>query len=125
MKIFVYGTLKRGHSNHRLLAGAKFLGEATLDGAHVLLDAGFPVCVKMPTGAGVVTGEVFEVTREQLIRLDQLESEGRMYHRRKRKVTYAQGKGRAWVYLGDKNYWRGTNIGTQWIDGAMITCLRW
>jgi gamma-glutamylaminecyclotransferase len=124
MKVFVYGTLKRGYHNHRLLAGAKYLGEANLNGPHILLDAGFPVCVKLPTGAGLVTGELYEVTAEQLKRLDQLEGEGRMYHRRKRKFTTPEGKCRAWIYLGDKDYWRGCNIGTQWIDGSVITYQR-
>lgn len=118
MKVFVYGTLKRGFWNHYLLEKAKFLGNATLDGSHALLDAGFPVCVPMATGKAVVTGEVYEVTRAEARRLDRLEGNGRMYHRRRQKVTYATAEvGKAWVYIGDNNAFRYNRLGAQWYKG--------
>jgi gamma-glutamylaminecyclotransferase len=117
MKVFVYGTLKKGFHNHALLENAKFLGWATLEGSHVLLDAGFPVCVPLYTGSSKVIGEVYEVTPAEMKRLDRLEGEGRMYHRVKRKVEEAEGVCNAWVYIGDRKYWKDrANVGSQWAN---------
>jgi gamma-glutamylaminecyclotransferase len=116
MKVFVYGTLKRGFGNHYLLEGAKFIGPALLTGTHVLLDSGFPVCMPQPHGA-TVTGEVYEVDGEILSDLDRLESEGRMYHRQPWHVSYEDGsEDVAWVYIGDEAYWARTKVGGQWLD---------
>jgi gamma-glutamylaminecyclotransferase len=122
MRIFVYGSLKKGYWNHNLIDRAKLVGFASLDGSHVLLDHGFPVCVPMSSGRAVVTGEVYEVNLTQLQTLDRLEGEGHMYHRVKAKITYEDGtKGEVWIYMGDAKRWRGAPIGVQWISGEKIT----
>lgn len=43
MKVFVYGTLKHGHGNHRILAHLEKEKNGVLLN-HKLYDAGFPVC---------------------------------------------------------------------------------
>lgn len=68
MKLFVYGTLKRGFGNHFLLRGAKFLREDSFKGQ--LYTSGIPFAIP---GDGVVHGEVFDVPAELVPRLDSLE----------------------------------------------------
>jgi len=40
--VFVYGTLKRGHGNHKLLRAATFMGTTRTKGRYALGDIGFP-----------------------------------------------------------------------------------
>lgn len=81
--IFVYGTLKRGGSNHLYLRGQTFLGEArTVPGFRLYGLDGFPGMIAQPSDRDGVTGEVWSVTAEALKHIDGLEgtAEG-MYHR--------------------------------------------
>ena len=56
--LFVYGTLRRGQPNHDRLRGARWLGQASLEGA-CLYDLGpFPMAI---AAEGVVFGEVYAV----------------------------------------------------------------
>jgi gamma-glutamylaminecyclotransferase len=119
MKVFVYGTLKKGFGNHaRLLADAPLVGVAMLSGNHTLLDSGFPVCLPVTDDqgeGGVVLGEVYSITEGQLARLDRLENEGRMYHRMLQPVVYEDGTAdHVWVYIGDTTFWKGAPVGEQW-----------
>jgi gamma-glutamylcyclotransferase (GGCT)/AIG2-like uncharacterized protein YtfP len=93
-RVFVYGTLRRGQANHSWLAGAHWLGEASLRGA-VLHDLGpFPMAVP---GDGLVLGELYGVDAATLARLDRLEGHPRLYERRW--LVLEDGR-EAWVYLG-------------------------
>jgi gamma-glutamylaminecyclotransferase len=72
--VFVYGTLKRGLSNHGFLAGQSLAGEAqTQPGFELYALDGFPGMVAAADGAGVVTGEVWSVDDACLAQLDELE----------------------------------------------------
>jgi gamma-glutamylcyclotransferase (GGCT)/AIG2-like uncharacterized protein YtfP len=72
--VFVYGTLKRGGSNHAGLAGQVFLGEAhTGPGFRLYALDDYPGMVAVPDDRGGVSGEVWSVTPECLARLDELE----------------------------------------------------
>jgi gamma-glutamylaminecyclotransferase len=82
-QIFVYGTLKRGCSNHSYLAGQKLLGEAQTAPGHVLFDlGGYPGMVAQAADPGFVTGEVWSVDDECLERLDALEGTAEGLYRR-------------------------------------------
>jgi gamma-glutamylcyclotransferase (GGCT)/AIG2-like uncharacterized protein YtfP len=75
-KVFVYGTLKRGHCNHHLLKDARFVSKAKTTSVHVMLDGGFPYvsqATKKGPFSGQVHGEIFEVDAKTLSRLDSLE----------------------------------------------------
>jgi gamma-glutamylcyclotransferase (GGCT)/AIG2-like uncharacterized protein YtfP len=73
-RIFVYGTLKRGLSNHRCLAGQRFLGEARTTPEYRLVNCGGYPGMFAVEGEGVsVRGEVWEVDDECRARLDVLE----------------------------------------------------
>lgn len=76
--VFVYGTLKSGYGNNRLLSTSKLLGEDTLDKHDIYAVAGFPGVIP---GEGIVQGEVWEITPEVLETLDRLEGHPRMYLR--------------------------------------------
>ncbi|MCZ7583327.1 MAG: gamma-glutamylcyclotransferase [Deltaproteobacteria bacterium] len=78
--LFVYGTLKRGQRNHFLMREARFLGEAVTAPLYTLLNLGpFPGMV--PGGTTAVHGELYEVGRELLARLDRHEGVPRLYIR--------------------------------------------
>lgn len=80
MKLFVYGTLKAGGSNHRLLqeAFAKFLHEDYIAG--MLFDAG-PWPIAIP-GKNVIFGEVYEIPPNLISKLDRLEGHPNLFERR-------------------------------------------
>jgi gamma-glutamylcyclotransferase (GGCT)/AIG2-like uncharacterized protein YtfP len=104
IKVFVYGTLKRGHSNHRLLSrgNAEFLGRAYVEGGWRMLDLGaFPGVVRDGNQKdGRVFGEVFSCDIETLATLDLLEGHPSFYERQKVATPY----GKAWMYyLNPKN----------------------
>lgn len=113
-KVFVYGTLKRAHRNHFLLEQATFVGDGQTVGQFRLFHAGFPVLRPRAKHGEVcrynarVRGEVYEVDDETLHRLDRLESEGRMYHRKSKLVRLDDGRMMmAQLYIGDTQFWNG------------------
>lgn len=71
-KVFVYGTLKHGYGNHRLLQTATFLGVAAsiADNYALYCNGSYP-CLK--EGNGPVYGELYEVDDHTLKALDWLE----------------------------------------------------
>lgn len=72
-KIFVYGTLKQGKSNHNYYLGeSQFLGSAKTDrNIWGLADLGaYPA---LTYGRYQVEGEVYKVSQETLARIDRLE----------------------------------------------------
>ncbi|MES2596458.1 MAG: gamma-glutamylcyclotransferase family protein [Verrucomicrobiota bacterium] len=74
MRIFVYGTLKRGHSNHQYLRGQKFLGMAMTHPRYRLHDlGGYPGMVLNEREGISIHGEVWEVDEGCLTNLDVLE----------------------------------------------------
>lgn len=73
-RIFVYGTLKRGFSNHRELSGQVFIGPArTIPGFQLVDIGGYPGLVSCPTDQQGVAGELWAVDAAGLVRLDQFE----------------------------------------------------
>lgn len=92
--VFVYGTLRRGGSNHRLLAGAPRLGNWVTPPRYTLYDLGhYPGAVAQ--GSTALVGEVYAVDARTLARLDRLEDYPRLYDRRLLDTPW----GRAWIYL--------------------------
>jgi gamma-glutamylcyclotransferase (GGCT)/AIG2-like uncharacterized protein YtfP len=72
--VFVYGTLKTGGSNHRYLEGQRLVGPARTEAAYRLhLLDGYPGMVAAPAGGRSIEGELWEVDRPALERLDRLE----------------------------------------------------
>jgi gamma-glutamylcyclotransferase (GGCT)/AIG2-like uncharacterized protein YtfP len=80
MLIFVYGTLKQGFGNHRLLANQEYIGRATTPDRYTMLSLGaFPGVVD--AGSYRVYGEVYDVDDECLSDLDSLEGHPDFYRR--------------------------------------------
>lgn len=92
--VFVYGTLRRGQSNHALLARAAFLGEHTTEPGYTMLDLGwYPGVVQ--GGADSIRGELYRVDADTLAALDVLEDYPDLYTRKRIQTPL----GGAWIYL--------------------------
>lgn len=78
MKVFVYGTLKKGFRNQSYLKGAKYLEKATMKGK--MYDLGGYPCIELDE-EGVVYGEVYEIDKNILANLDRCECYPRLYTR--------------------------------------------
>lgn len=111
--VFVYGTLKQGFGNHRLLADSEFIGSAVSHDRFEMKTCGFPCLIK-PREADAsqplacVAGELYEVDDATLEQLDRLEGNGSMYQREKINFEITDAKyevHEAWVYI----WLRGTD----------------
>jgi len=99
--LFVYGTLKRGGSRHWIIENLPFLGRAKAKG-FVLYDLG-PYPAMVP-GAGLVYGEVYEVSKEVLQSLDWVEGVPVLYRRKLIEVVFEDGFSlKAWAYIYSGN----------------------
>lgn len=74
MRIFVYGTLKRGLSNHGWMVGQQFLAEARTEPVYRMYDfGGFPGMVPVEKDGVSILGEIWEVDEAGRKKLDILE----------------------------------------------------
>lgn len=107
--VFVYGTLRKGHGNNRLLPEDTFIGTATTEDGYVMTAySGFPA-VYFPTyedgdEGTIITGELYEVDDATLERLDGLEGHPRWYRREQVNVMVdgddpSLGFTSAWIYI--------------------------
>ncbi len=94
-RVFVYGTLLAGESNHALLATARFIAADRTAPTFTLHDLGsFPGLVA--SGAHSILGEVYDVDAPTLVALDHLEDHPRFYRRAELELA---GGLTAWTYL--------------------------
>jgi len=99
--LFVYGSLKRGCSNHGRLGGQTFLAEAVTE-PHFALYAvgGFPGMVRASEDGCAVRGELWEMDAAALSRLDDFEASGSLFQRELIPVSTDDGhRHAAWAYL--------------------------
>ena len=110
--VFVYGTLKRGNYNNRLLEGSVFVEEATVKGYGLTPGGGFPYA--LPCQNMTARGEVYAVEEHTMARLDGLE--GFPYHYVRDFVDVRLRCGmvvQAWLYVSaqpDHQRHRGTLV---------------
>lgn len=105
-RVFVYGTLLSGESNHRLLCGARLIGPARTHPHFTLHDYGpFPALAR--GGRHAIEGEVYEVDALMLAALDRLEGHPRFYERTS---IALDGAGRVEAYLFPKGRLAGLPI---------------
>ena len=92
-RVFVYGTLKQGFYNHRVMqhAGGTFVGEDTTKGQMYSRGA-FPMVDISKDGR--ILGEIYELEEENLKILDRLEGYPTFYNR----SQIDTGHGRVWIY---------------------------
>ncbi|XP_015179801.1 PREDICTED: putative gamma-glutamylcyclotransferase CG2811 isoform X2 [Polistes dominula] len=96
-RIFVYGTLKRGEPNHKLIQDkangyAKFLGIAKTTSSYPLIIAtkyNIPFLLKKPGVGHHVMGEIYDVDSKMLTKLDELEEHPNFYKRTEEDVLMA------------------------------------
>lgn len=96
IRVFVYGTLRAGESNHHFLRGAALLGSTRLTSGFRLYDLGpYPAAVKCREIKRALIGEVYEIDKETFSALDELEEYPQEYTRELIDTDYGQ----AWIYL--------------------------
>ncbi|HQM27674.1 MAG TPA: gamma-glutamylcyclotransferase [Syntrophorhabdus sp.] len=101
-KVFVYGTLRKGMGNHRLLEGSGFLGmgETVAQYGMYVLPGRIPYVKRRSGMKAVIVGEVYEVDEDTLRRIDRLEGHPDFYRRRLVPVMLnTEEKIRAWLYF--------------------------
>ncbi len=91
MLVAVYGTLKKGFSNHVLLKDANFKGELILGGFDMYSCGGFPTICK---GHGKILCEIWKVTKHEISKLDSLEGHPSWYERIQVPTIF----GWVWIY---------------------------
>ncbi|HSI65048.1 MAG TPA: gamma-glutamylcyclotransferase family protein [Candidatus Saccharimonadia bacterium] len=75
MRIFVYGTLKRGLSNHGWMAGQQFIAEAHTEPVYRMVNfGGYPGMYPVEQDGVSIQGEIWEVDEAGRAKLDVLES---------------------------------------------------
>jgi len=79
--LFVYGTLRRGEENHGVLANARLIeSRVALLGYEMLSLGAYPGIIAR--AGATATGELYEVPRDDLAALDELEDYPELYDRR-------------------------------------------
>jgi len=91
-QVFVYGTLKVGHSNNDLIEHGNFIGKDGILGWEMKDLGPFPAIIK---GNKHIIGEVWEINNLEM--LDMLEGYPSFYNREEIDTHY----GKAWVYYID------------------------
>ncbi|MBE2202970.1 MAG: gamma-glutamylcyclotransferase [Chthoniobacterales bacterium] len=101
--VFVYGTLKRGFGNHRVMAdaGGEFICEGRTVTPLPLVAQGLPFLLDQPGHGHRVEGEVYRVGDSRgWDRLDRLEGHPDFYRRRLIEVEGTDGdRYEAWAYF--------------------------
>lgn len=104
--VFVYGTLMKGFSNHRLLKGAKYLGLAQTVKKYRMSVGDYPL-VNEKKADTKITGELYSVSNKILKNLDELEGykgndRSNNYYRKFVPVVNNDKRVDAYVYFNDK-----------------------
>lgn len=105
--VAVYGSLREGMGNHRVLGGSTMVGKATVGGFDMFSLGGYPYCVPDKTGEIVV--EVYQVSEEVGQSLDALEGYPSFYDRKLISTPF----GEAWIYFIDQY-----RDGTPYVEGG-------
>ena len=83
--MFVYGTLKRGFCRHFALKNQTFISEARTANRYRMFNVGtYPGLIDAHEGGVSISGEVWEVSADCLLHLDEVEGvDERLYERRR------------------------------------------
>lgn len=110
IRIFVYGTLKRGQRNFRFIRGSKYYGRhVTANCFSMYQFEGFPAVCR--DGDDAISGEVYGVGKRRFHLLDELEWYPRLYQR----IEIPTPWGKAWMYVVEPDLCRGRpKLGGKW-----------
>jgi gamma-glutamylcyclotransferase (GGCT)/AIG2-like uncharacterized protein YtfP len=98
--LFLYGSLKLGGENHRLVADQEYLGPAVTEARYRVVSLGrYPGLVEDPVNGLAVTGELWRVSRCCLLELDDFEGGEGAWVRRPVAVVGMEGV-EAYFYAG-------------------------
>ncbi len=114
LKIFVYGTLKKGYGNHGLLKTSKFIGNGYIKGWNIYDLGFFPGIRKSQNKKRIVYGEVYEIDDITRMRVDSLEGEGSLYNRVKTLAVVNGEEMEVSVYVFARNIEQYQRIEERW-----------
>ena len=103
LRVFVYGTLKSGRTNHGAVDGSILLGRATIKGPFRFVNLGwYPGIVENEQVLErEIGGEVYEIDHDTLATLDMIEGHPSFYERRKVQTSLGC---KAWCYFLPNEY---------------------
>jgi gamma-glutamylcyclotransferase (GGCT)/AIG2-like uncharacterized protein YtfP len=116
--LFVYGTLKRGCSNHGQMTGQTFVGTARTIPGYTLYDLGsYPAIVTDSADRNGVVGEVWSVDEAALQRLDHFEGVHEGLYRREPIPLQSPYADRAIdAYISVLPVSGKPHVGSEWIE---------
>lgn len=98
--LFVYGTLKRGERNHRLIGDQQFLGPAVTAPKYRVFDLGpYPGLVPDSASGLSVAGELWDVSACALGELDDFEGVPDLFDRRVIEVIGTDRRVEAYLWV--------------------------
>lgn len=99
IRIFVYGTLRRGTEGNALLKDSRFIGKAKTTQKYVMYVDAIPYVFKGEK-VSYIAGEVYAVKKSTLELLDDYESHPDLYRRELIDVVLENGiRTEAWIYF--------------------------
>lgn len=99
--VFVYGTLRNGHSNHHLLKEAYCYGIGSTEASYAMYHIGGYPYVTSSEARYPIVGELYAVDDDTLGALDSMEGHPRYYERRETNVMVCDNHYIAWMYFRD------------------------
>ncbi|GLR63561.1 gamma-glutamylcyclotransferase family protein [Marinospirillum insulare] len=102
--VLVYGTLRKGGSNHSLMQEAHFITEATLSDFTMVSLGGYPAVYKDKAAKNDILAELYSVDNLTFSDLDELEGYPDYYQRSQVEISLAkEQKIKAWIYHQSKD----------------------
>ena len=99
MRLYVYGTLRRGCRNHEYLRGVRYLGKTKIPNMGLNVQ-GLPYVI--PVFGKMLVVEIYDVDKKKLKQIDTLEGHPVFYER----FQVADKKGKlGWLYI-EKKIWQ-------------------
>ena len=119
--VAVYGTLKQGGGNHRLLNTSEYLGEVVSEDKLRLVCDGLPFVIRGADDRGShLRMELYEVDHQTLSRLDHLEGHPNFYRRERVQFwtldQLTEHIVNPWIYMVDESYDSGF-YSSEWVTG--------
>ena len=121
MKLFIYGSLKRGFSNHHFLAGQTYLGDAFTIPTGRLYDChGYPGLIACEDGTPI-QGELWEIDSACERLTDWLEDiDQGIYVRQTWSIRVGDEIAQALIYLYARPVTGLTSVGPEWKKAADV-----
>lgn len=102
VKVFVYGSLKKGFHNSELIEDGTFIGEFKTKDYFKMLDLGSYPAVYFDEKGFRVTGELYEIDDDILRQLDYLEGYPNFYDRQEIELLNTDEKAIIYYFDSDK-----------------------